>query len=912
VEHGFSLLRSAHLSDDGATASLFRHVVTGADALVIPCGDEECFIGAGLRTPPDQDLGIPHVLEHLVLAGSHAFPDLDLVGALLFGSPATFANGATRPDTTVYGVATKGRRNHLALIPILVEALYRPQLSATVFEDLVGPPDGNGAGVVVSEMTGVFGSPDHLHPLEARRQLLAGHPCSGVSGGDPDRLRKLAIGDVRAYHRVHYVPSNTLFFLYGDVDMAGALSALDAALGDAPGSPAAAHTGPPVRGPVRAVTRAVAGSTSVAGVSWALPRLTGAANRFAARVLAHALADPACGLLSARLAALGSRSNRPALELHGCAPVFGVAVGDVTEDRLDTVERTVTEVVARVADEGLPAGDLTRACNRVEMALRQPRAGGGGAGRALFDRVMTAWPYGGDPLAELRLDEVSARVRAWCEDPGGHMRHLVRTWISENDHRVTLLTLPGDTSRDVHTGKDQRRKKVSGSTRRKRRVPLFGDFTLDQASEVPQEVGMTAAGIPVQHCVLPTHGLVHIDVAVSLAGLPAELIALVPVWARAVSRAVENEAADLGARARHSFLPGRPRDGDAYVVLHTQCLRKHAETLTVILGRVIPGSVSAAEVKTATEAQRAFLRGLRGPRIHRLVDTRLFSGIDIEGWLDELVSGKSAWDRLASAPPDAAQIAEIRDSILGRGRVFLGLTTSWEKETDQARATAEHLAEQLAGHRTELVPEPPASGWGPAEPPRLEVLEAPAPLHTVGCVLHPPRGTVTPEHQAVASHLTGGWLMEHVRERGGAYAGLMDADDLRGTLRLLSLRDPRDAGTLRDFLRLGTELVALRPSKEDIRHAVLGAVKQIVPAGTAAERGLAARREWLAGRPATDIARRVERLVHTGPEHFTEVGVQLERLADQGTFVAHAAPDDAAETEDRLRRALESAPEAAR
>ncbi|MET8806250.1 insulinase family protein [Streptomyces sp. NPDC004546] len=912
MEHGFSLLRSAHLSDDGATASLFRHVVTGADVLVIPCGDEECFLGAGLRTPPDQDLGIPHVLEHLVLAGSQAFPDLDLVGALLFGSPATFANGATRPDTTVYGVAARGQRNHLALIPILVEALYRPQLSATVFEELVGPPDGTGAGVVVSEMTGVFGSPDHLHPLEARRQLLAGHPCSGVSGGDPDRLRKLAVGDVRAYHRVHYVPSNTLFFLYGDVDVTGALSALDAALGDAPGSPAAAHTGPPVRGPVRAVTRAVAGSTSVAGVNWALPPLTDAANRFAARVLAHALADPACGLLSARLAALGSPSNRPALELHGCAPVFGVAVGDVTEDRLDTVERTVTEVVARVADEGLPAGDLTRACNRVEMALRQPRAGGGGAGRALFDRVMTAWPYGGDPLAELRLDEASARVRAWCEDPGGHMRHLVRTWISENDHRVTLLTLPGDTSRDLHTGKDQRRKKVSGSTRRKRRPPFFGDFTLDHASEVPQEVGMTAAGVPVQHCVLPTHGLVHIDVAVSLAGLPAELIALVPVWARAVSRAVENEAADLGARARHSFLPGRPRDGDAYVVLHTQCLRQHAEMLAVILGRVIPGSVSAAEVKTATEAQRAFLRGLRGPRIHRLVDTRLFSGIDVEGWLDELVTGKSAWDRLTSAPPDAAQIAEIRGRILGRGRVFLGLTTSWEEETDQARATAEHLAGQLAGHRTELVPEPPASGWGPAEPSRLEVLEAPAPLHTVGCVLHPPRGTVTPEHQAVASHLTGGWLMEHVRERGGAYAGLMDADDLRGTLRLLSLRDPRDAGTLRDFLRLGTELVALRPSKEDIRHAVLGAVKQIVPAGTAAERGLAARREWLAGRPATDIARRVERLVHTGPEHFTEVGVQLERLADQGTFVAHAAPDDAAETEDRLRRVLESAPEAAR
>ena len=55
----------------------------------------------GFRTPPVNDTGVPHILEHSTLSGSKKFPVKDPFVELLKGSLNTFLNAMTFSDKTL-------------------------------------------------------------------------------------------------------------------------------------------------------------------------------------------------------------------------------------------------------------------------------------------------------------------------------------------------------------------------------------------------------------------------------------------------------------------------------------------------------------------------------------------------------------------------------------------------------------------------------------------------------------------------------------------------------------------------------------------------------------------------------------------------------------------------------------------
>jgi Zn-dependent M16 (insulinase) family peptidase len=55
-------------------ARLWRHAKTGAQLLSLENDDENKVFGINFRTPPTDSTGLPHILEHVVLAGSQKYP----------------------------------------------------------------------------------------------------------------------------------------------------------------------------------------------------------------------------------------------------------------------------------------------------------------------------------------------------------------------------------------------------------------------------------------------------------------------------------------------------------------------------------------------------------------------------------------------------------------------------------------------------------------------------------------------------------------------------------------------------------------------------------------------------------------------------------------------------------------------
>eukprot|EP00951_Prasinocladus_malaysianus_P013887 scaffold105600_cov42-Prasinocladus_malaysianus.AAC.1 len=71
---GFTIVRTEYLEDFGYDATLYRHIVTGAEVFAINAPDPNSAFGVVLKTPITNNRGAPHILEHAVLQGSENYP----------------------------------------------------------------------------------------------------------------------------------------------------------------------------------------------------------------------------------------------------------------------------------------------------------------------------------------------------------------------------------------------------------------------------------------------------------------------------------------------------------------------------------------------------------------------------------------------------------------------------------------------------------------------------------------------------------------------------------------------------------------------------------------------------------------------------------------------------------------------
>ena len=82
-------------------------------------------------------------------------------------------------------------------------------------------------GVVFNEMKGVYSSPDSVLERQMMRELFPDTTYGVDSGGDPDYITDLTYEEFQEFYRVHYHPSNSYIFLYGDMNIEEQLAFLN-------------------------------------------------------------------------------------------------------------------------------------------------------------------------------------------------------------------------------------------------------------------------------------------------------------------------------------------------------------------------------------------------------------------------------------------------------------------------------------------------------------------------------------------------------------------------------------------------------------------------------------------------------------------------------------------------------------
>lgn len=232
----YEILDEHRVEDVQSDGFILRHKKSGARIAILSNNDDNKVFYIGFKTPPEDETGVPHIIEHTTLCGSKKFPVKDPFIELAKGSLNTFLNAMTYPDKTVYPVASCNDQDFKNLMDVYLDAVFNPNITKyeEIFKqegwhyELTGKDDELKInGVVYNEMKGAYSSPDEVLSSQIYRSLFPDNTYSKDSGGNPEYIPKLTYEAYLNFYHKYYHPSNSYIYLYGDMDVVERLEWLD-------------------------------------------------------------------------------------------------------------------------------------------------------------------------------------------------------------------------------------------------------------------------------------------------------------------------------------------------------------------------------------------------------------------------------------------------------------------------------------------------------------------------------------------------------------------------------------------------------------------------------------------------------------------------------------------------------------
>lgn len=459
--HGFQLLWIQDVEEVKSKAYLFEHEQSGAPLLYFSCEDDNKVFSIAFRTPPTDDTGIAHIMEHSVLCGSEKFPTKEPFVDLLKGSLQTFLNAFTASDRTIYPVASRNDKDFMNLMDVYLDAVFFPLLKKTpeilMQEGWHYEVQGEGEeeqliynGIVYNEMKGAFSSPTGRLYRILGKHLYPDGTYGKESGGDPESIPQLTQEQFIAFHDQFYHPSNSLIYIYGNGNIAEHLEFLDREYlvkFQKQQVDASILVQPPFETPREFVEEYSVnpGDATENKTFLTLNYLIGdspdAEMHYAMNLLSYILVDSQASpvrlaLIEAGVGVdIGSMWDNSVLQ-----PCFSIMVFDSDPEEKELFEKTVLETLENVVKNGLDPRLVEGAINRTEFSLREFQISGYPKGLAINMQLLDSWAYGADPLMYLRFEPILKKIRE--ETPNRYFENIIQKNLLENNFRATIMMKP--------------------------------------------------------------------------------------------------------------------------------------------------------------------------------------------------------------------------------------------------------------------------------------------------------------------------------------------------------------------------------------------------------------------------------------------------------------------------------------
>lgn len=585
---GFVVRKTTPVPALRGTAIELEHELSGARILHLHTEDTENLFSISFPTPPPDDTGVPHILEHSVLAGSQKFPVREPFFEMLKSSMATFINAMTGPDCTYYPVSSNVERDLFNLADVYFDAVFHPLLTEGTFMREghhlapANPEEPAGgltvSGIVYNEMKGVFSSPESKLFYTWLPKLLPDTPYARNYAGHPDAIPNLTYAQFKQFYASHYHPANAFFYFYGNIPTASYLAFLAPRLKGftrRPCEPVAPRQ-PRWKAPLRFTDTYPASQDepledkTFLSLTW----LTGDALDPEQAVLRHVLTTVLFGNEAAPLkkALVDSKLGQDILDCGdmelGHETIFSVGIKGSNPDKAEAFERVVLDALRAIAKDGLPrelieAAFQQTAYHYLEIMPMFPLH--------TMNHVLSAWVHGADPLCFLdmsrHLDNCRKRYEA---DPQIFSRLILQSLV-DNSHRLTTILAPDkewqtrtDAVFATHMAAEYQRRTEAerheiaqkaaaieadaGTPNSPEKIALLPQLHVKDLPPKPRNIPTTIESlkppdfrhrtpkVPVLRNDLFTNGVNYLRFSLDLDGLPDDLWSFLPQYCEAITK----------------------------------------------------------------------------------------------------------------------------------------------------------------------------------------------------------------------------------------------------------------------------------------------------------------------------------------------------------------------------------------
>ncbi len=456
----YELVEKQDLPEVKGTGYVLCHKKTKARVMVVCNDDNNKVFTIGFRTPPENDMGIPHIMEHSVLCGSKSFPAKDPFVELCKGSLNTFLNAMTYSDKTVYPVASLNKKDFHNLMHVYLDAVFYPNIYEREeilqqegwhyeIDSETGELKYN--GVVFNEMKGVFSSPEQ-QLYRVIEKSLHEHTAYGYeSGGDPVYITDLDRDTFLDFHRRYYHPSNSYIYLYGDMDAAAELEFIDreylsgydyldidSALTDEPEFDAPKH----LKEEYSLADAEDENDNTYLTYNVRVGKSTDKKLCMAFSVMEHALLEAPGAPLKKALIDAGIGMDVFSSYDDGIKqPTFSIIAKNANETDEERFIQTIEDTLTAIAADGINKKSFLAAINYYEFKHKEGNFGRYPKGLMLGLNAFSTWLYDDNAaLDTFSLNQIFDELKEDVEK--GYFEALIKDYIIENKNKTFAMLVP--------------------------------------------------------------------------------------------------------------------------------------------------------------------------------------------------------------------------------------------------------------------------------------------------------------------------------------------------------------------------------------------------------------------------------------------------------------------------------------
>jgi hypothetical protein len=899
--HGFRVLRVEEFPEIRVTAYEIEHKKTGAKVLHLHSLDRENLYAIGFRTPPTDSTGLPHILEHSVLAGSEKYPLKDVFKELMRSTLQTFINAFTYPDKTIYPVASQIKADFFNLARVYTDLVLNPRMIKETFLqeghhlEFSVPDDLESdliiSGIVYNEMKGAYSSPDSLIYKAIQENLYPDSVYAFDAGGDPDVIPTLTYEQFREFHRSYYSPTNARFFIYGDITTSEHLAFLSEML--------TGFDRVEIDSSIKSQKRLTASRTiqstypigkdepldhkTMVNIAWMMSDNADYETSLILEIIAALLVGSAASPL--RKALIDSGLGEDLSPISGIEAdlkqlMFCVGLRNTQSSDVQNIEQLIFDTIKIIVANGFDKELVEGVLHQIEFHGKEVVRGSYPYGISLMGNVFQTWLYDGDPLIGLDFSRIIEDIRRrWTDDPQIFQK-MTKQWFLDNPHRILAIMEPdsdfNEKKEKAHQDKmaelkssltESELEQINVQAAQLKKFQSEPDSP-ESAATIPklklEDIRQSIETIPTQNALIGgvqtlehdlfTNGIAYVDLAFDIAHIPEELQPYLPLMGKIITgmgaagftyeeiaKRIALKMGGFGYDLATGFSADARTSWQKMIFSFSALYRNLPEAINIISDIIFAGDLSQeARMRDLISERKNNLQAAIVPSGHLFAKMAAGAALTLPAYRDEQWHGRTQLKFVQNTANDFSSAKQDLREKLETLRKIL-----FNKENLVINLTADDkglkIAEESILNFLDKLPSTAAIKMEtePGLAPTFTGISIPAQVSYVAYVLQAP-AYIDPASALLmisAKELSNNYLYKYIRVQGGAYGGMSSFDSSLGLFSFLSYRDPHIVETLQVYKDAQAFYSQNEISADEMEKAIISTIGMLDKPSDPAGRG---------------------------------------------------------------------------